>query len=255
MSATLAWPVSGPVLFARYAYGPNSLGYCGPEASAELFGEATTGFNDRPLRELATRFEGAYPYLALIARANGIADPLDYRVVDAYWIGNELLRAIGQRTFADSLDVRFRQRVSAAEWPWLQRKGADGALPVHAFHVLDVFPRLGLMRSGSTDRAMETMDSCRIRWGRVIDRVGDHLLVSASHLEMVDGVFRLAPPVVEQVQGWIDGAGLIGSPERVRAGDFVSIHWDWACEVLTPARLKALRYWTMREVGIANLTV
>ena len=43
---------------------------------------------DRGLRDLAAGFEGAYPYLELIAAANGIEDPLDTRVVDAYWIGN-----------------------------------------------------------------------------------------------------------------------------------------------------------------------
>ena len=35
-------PVSGPTLFARYAYGPNRLGLCGPDDAASLFG-ATTG--------------------------------------------------------------------------------------------------------------------------------------------------------------------------------------------------------------------
>ena len=47
---------SGPVLFARYAYGPNRLGYCGPDAIEELFGEAAGGADDRALRELARGF-------------------------------------------------------------------------------------------------------------------------------------------------------------------------------------------------------
>src|SRR5690242_20609398 len=83
-------PVSGPVLFARYAFGPNRLGYCGPEAVTELFEEGTAGHDDRALRELARGFEGAWPYLELIASANGLADPLDRWVVEAYWLGNEL---------------------------------------------------------------------------------------------------------------------------------------------------------------------
>ena len=33
---------SGPVLFARYAYGPNRLGLCGPDDAESLFGETTT---------------------------------------------------------------------------------------------------------------------------------------------------------------------------------------------------------------------
>ena len=89
-TARSAGPTSGPVLFARYAFGPNRLGYCGPDAVEELFGEGTIGGDDGALRELARSFEGAWPYLELIARANGLADPLDRRVVEAYWLGNPL---------------------------------------------------------------------------------------------------------------------------------------------------------------------
>jgi len=35
--------VPGPIRFARYAYGPNRLGYCGPDAADELLGEAAAG--------------------------------------------------------------------------------------------------------------------------------------------------------------------------------------------------------------------
>src|SRR3954451_5699142 len=78
--------VPGPIRFARYAYGPNRLGYCGPDAADELLGEAAAGGDLRRIRELAQGFEGAWPYLELIARSNGIAGPLDGRVVEAYWL-------------------------------------------------------------------------------------------------------------------------------------------------------------------------
>src|SRR4249919_2138534 len=93
----------GPVRFARYAYGPNRLGYCGPDAADELLGEATEGGDLRRIRELARGFEGAWPYLELIARANGIADPLDGRVVEAYWLGNRLLDGVPVGMFGESL--------------------------------------------------------------------------------------------------------------------------------------------------------
>lgn len=244
---------SGPLLFARYAYGPNRLGYCGPDAADELLGEGSPkGGDDRALRQLARQFEGAYPYLQLIARANGMADPLDRRVVDAYWLGNDLLQRVQPRALGDSLDLRFRRRLDADGWRWLAEKPAAGALPVHAFHVLDVFPRLGLIRSGERDRVLETIDSCRIRWGRVLERDGDALVVAAVPLQMVAGKLELAAPRVQRVQGWRDGTGFI---DLVRPGDIVSIHWDWACEVLSPARLAALLAWTDRELKLANQTI
>src|SRR3954468_8074564 len=99
----IAVDVPGPIRFARYAYGPNRLGYCGPDAADELLGEAADGGDLRRIRELATAFEGAYPFLELIAHSNGIADPLDDRVVEAYWLGGELLEGVPVRAFGASV--------------------------------------------------------------------------------------------------------------------------------------------------------
>ena len=243
---------SGPALFARYAFGPNRLGYCGSDAVDELFGEVTAGHDDRALRELARSFEGAWPYLELIARANGLPDPLDRRVVEAYWLGNSLLDRVGPRRLGESLEARFRPRVRPEGWRWLAGKPEAGGVPVHAFHVLDVFPRVGLLRTGSIDGALTVMDSCRIRWGRVLERDGDHLVVNAVPLVMTDGKISLGPPRVERVQAWRDGVGFVDGTEP---DDVVAIHSSWACDRLSPRRLADLLAWTMREIDVANLTL
>ena len=242
----------GPIRFARYAFGPNRLGYCGPDEAGELFQQATVGGDLARLRDLAAQFEGAYPYLCLIARSNDVADPLHPAVVEAYWLGGGLLGNVPMRAFGDSLEARFRSRLRGDGWRWLGAKPEAGAAPNHAFHVLDVFPRLGFMRTGETDRALEVMDSCRIRWGRVLERDGDSLVVSAVPLEMVAGRLRLAGPRVERIRGWVDGTGFV---EDIAPGDVVSIHWDWACERLDAPRLTALRAATERELRLANQTI
>jgi uncharacterized protein DUF6390 len=243
---------SGPVLFARYAYGPNRLGYCGPDAVTELFEEGTTGTDDRALRELAHGFEGAWPYLELIARANGLADPLDRRVVEAYWLGNDLLDAVGPAALGASLATRFRPRLRPDGWRWLAGKPAAGAVPVHAFHVLDVFPRVGLIRTGAVDRALEVMDSCRIRWGRVLERDGEALVVNVVPLELVDGRLALGAARPERIQAWRDGAAFV---DGVHVGEVVSVHWSFACDRLAPHQLDGLVGWTRFELGIANETI
>lgn len=245
-------PAPGPVRFARYAFGPNRLGYCGPDEAGELFRQATLGREEGKLRELATQFEAAYPYLSLIAAGNGIPDPLDGRVVEAYWLGGRLLNGVGARRLGDSLEQRFRPRLDAGGWRWLGSKPEAGAVPSHAFHVLDVFPRVGMLRTGQADRVLEVMDSCRIRWGRVLERDGDSLVVSAVPLELVAGLLRLGPPRIERIRGWQDGSGFV---EDVTPGDVVSIHWDWACERLDAARLGALQRATADELQLANETI
>ena len=243
---------SGPALFARYAFGPNRLGYCGPDAVEELFGEGPVAGDDRALRQLAGSFEGAWPYLELIARANGLADPLDRRVVEAYWLGNRLLESVEPGLLARSLADRFRPRLRPGGWRWLAGKPSDGAVPVHAFHVLDVFPRIGLIRSGSIDHALEVMDSCRIRWGRVLERDGEWLVASVVPMVMTDGRLALGNARVERIQAWRDGVGFI---DGVEIGDVISIHWSWACDLLSARQLASLATWTARHIDIANLTI
>jgi hypothetical protein len=245
-------PASGPVLFARFAYGPNRLGYCGPDAVEQLFGEGTTKGDDRALRELARGFEGAWPYLELIARSSGLADPLDRRVVEAYWLGSPLLDSVDPGLFASSLASRFRPRLRPEGWRWLAGKPEDGAVPVHAFHVLDVFPRVGLLRSGSTDGALEVMDACRVRWGRVLERDGDWLVTNVVPLILVAGRLQLGPARAERIQAWRDGAGFV---DGVGAGDVIAIHWSWACDRLSPDQLARLVHWTSRELAVANHTI
>lgn len=243
---------TGPVLFARYAYSPNRLGLCGPDDAQALFGEATENGDDRELRALARGFEGAFPYLELIARANAIADPLDRRVVEAYWLGSALLDRVTPNLFGDSLRSRFRPRLDQPTWRWLESSAPGGAKPVHAFHVLDVFPKVGLMRSDQVDNVMRVMDACRIRWGRVLERDGDQLVVNAVPLALTDGKLTLGEPHIERITAWRDGHGFIGD---VAPGDVVSIHWDWACDVLGPDQVGRLIAWTRRELKLANETL
>src|SRR5690349_19147746 len=196
---------SGPVLFARYAYSPNRLGLCGPDDADALFGEASIGGDDRELRRLAQGFEGAYPYLRLIADANSIEDALDPRVVDAYWLGSPLLERVTPALFAASLRERFRPRLRSSTWRWLEHAPPIGGRPVHAFHVLDVFPKVGLMRGEQADRVIETMDACRVRWGRVLDRMGDQLVVNVVPLRLREGRLELGPAQVRRVTAWRSG--------------------------------------------------
>jgi hypothetical protein len=263
-SALRSSPPSGPVLFARYAFGPNRLGLCGPEDWRSLLELATSPAGttagrgtdaartvDRGLRDLAGRFEGAFPYLRLIADAHGIADPLDRRVVEGYWIGNVLSDCVDQSLLHGAMASRFRPRVTAGDWRWLEQKPAAGAHPTHAFHVFDVFPRLGGTR-GTVGDAVGLKDSCRIRWGRVRQVAGEHLVVDVEPLRLIDGRLTLGQARPQLVRRWLDGTGFVTD---VAVGDDVSIHWDWACEVLEAPRLEALRRRTLHQLALANQTL
>jgi hypothetical protein len=236
---------SGPVLFARYAYPPNRLGLCGPEAAPGALGRAAT-VDERELRALALGFEGAYPYLSLIAAENDIADPLDRRVVESYWLGGGLGPQVGPRSFHRQLSERFRDRTPLRDWRWLERALDGGAHPSHAFHVLEVFPRVGLLR-GESASVLETIDACRVRWGRVEGLASDRLVVSARRLELADGRLVLGAPVVEELRA------PVADPARpMRPGDWVSVHWGWACDRLSETQVARLARSTAAALDLAN---
>jgi hypothetical protein len=243
---------SGPVLFGRYAFGPNRLGYCGPDESTSLLAFAAAGTEDVGLRTLARGFEGAYPYLELIAAANDLADPLDRDVVEGYWLGNGLTASVRPRELHRSVEDRFRPRLAQSDWRWLESAVMAGARPVHAFHVFDVFPKVGLLRGEAVADVLATIDSCRIRWGRVEAVVGDSLIVSAVSLEMVGGRLRLAPPGLETVSRWLDGTGFV---DDVEPGEMVAIHWSWACDRLTPRQMHNLVAWTRLALWVTNRAI
>ncbi len=77
----------GRLMFAHYALMPNRLGYCGGSDNQTLFDYCVAHESDRGMDALIHQFQAAYPYLKFIAQANGIENPLDAKVVEAYWLG------------------------------------------------------------------------------------------------------------------------------------------------------------------------
>lgn len=172
----------GALLFVRYAFPPNELGYCGPSDSGELLGYGTSGVVDRGLAALARQFDGAWPYLELIAGALGISDPLDHQVVEAYWVGNSLLDRVGTTALGNSIEERFR-RLSGRQFSLLAESALAGGVPHHSFHVFGVYPWVGLLGDDrKADKALEVLDRCRIRWGQVVSATGDQVLVRSQPL-------------------------------------------------------------------------
>ena len=220
--------IAGPLLFARYAFPPNERGYCGPADNAALGGYATAGVTDPGLTQLAKQFEGAWPYLELIAAANGIADPLDRRVVEAYWVGNSLLEKARVAEYGTFLDERLRR--------------SGRAVPHHCFHVFCVYPWSGMLREGRTEPSLQVLDSCRISWGQVV--TVEPVKVVRRSLTWDGRALALGSSVPCQV-----GAGFITG---LRPGDWVSLHWSRVCDRLSASQLRALRRYTVRHLRLAN---
>jgi hypothetical protein len=211
----------GPALFGRYAFPPNVLGYCGPSdaglSEGLISAEAST-----ELARVVQQFEGAWPYLELIGGCTG-RDPLDVKVVEAYWIGNDLLDQIDTLVWGNSVDDRFRSRAGES-WSALNSGIVEGR-PNHAFHVFCVYPWVGLLQVVETNGSHVIVESRPLVWD------GEELTLGALRRETV------RQPVL--------GSGC-------DAGDTVALHWDYVCETLNPGQLDNLKHETRLHLELAN---
>jgi len=231
--------MTGAALFARYAFPPNELGYCGPDGAQVLLAGSSEGFEAEVARR-ARLFDGAWPYLEIIAATAGLTDPLDSRVVEAYWLGNELLELVDPAACAAELRERFAGQVTS-------RLGtATAALPHHSFHVFAVYPWVRMLGRGNDAVALSVLQQCRIRWGTVVRVDGERATVRSQPLVLVDGALTLGAEQEESARWSANGSSLVG---HLAEGDVVSLHWDWVCDTLTAEQVAALRRWTEAGQG------
>ena len=241
--------VAGPVLFARYAFPPNSHGYCGPADHEALFEYGVAGADDGGLRAMAQQFAGAWPYLELIAHATGLPDPLDRRVVEAYWVGSPRLDRVGTAAVGNSMEDRFRY-LTGPRFHTLAESVLAGGVPHHSFAVFCIYPWTGLLSDGrKAEHALTVLDRCRIRWGKVLATRGDQVVVEYSPLTFDGRTLGLGPAETETAVRSVDGTAMVTD---IREGDWVSLHWEWVCDTLAESQVRYLRDYTLRHLRIVN---
>lgn len=248
---------NGALKCARYAFAPNLYHYCGPETGGEMGAYLEAKTADRRLVEYLTKFETLYPYLTAIARANSISDPLDEKVVEAYWVGNLCLEKVGEQEVYEALTLGqgLYKRLKPKEMKWLLPKIDKGARLHHSFHVLNVFTRTGHRMVAQT---LETMDECRISWGRIITKKqiprskqisNSKFQIKSQKLIYSNAKLELVPATREVVVAQEELA------KSLNIGDYVSVHWGIVCDQINIAAVKQLNFYTQQSLKLANETL
>ncbi len=239
---------TGARLFAQYAYSPNKLGYCGPADSEALLELGAWGSTDADIESIARRFSGAWPYLSILAEQAGIADPLDKRVVRAYWTGGPLLRQVDRSKFGSTL-LEFIAGQAGHYWQHLTQELGSEAVATHGFHVFGVYPWTRMLLGELSTQPLIVLDSCRVRWGRMIAQDGDHVIARSRGLTWDGRQLGMTAPRQERVRVTIDGVSFVPGVKR---GDWLAMHWDWVCDVLSPVEVTQLRHWTRWQLQATN---
>ncbi|MDD5251293.1 MAG: DUF6390 family protein [Patescibacteria group bacterium] len=243
--------MDGLLRCTRYAFGPNRLHYCGPDANQEIFEHYRYGAADAGLLALLKDFKTMFPYLRLIAEANDIRDPFDERVVEAYWIGNELLDRVDIARFYRSLvdDHELKRKFDLKTFEVVAEKLRHAAVPHHSFHVFDIWKRTGNLE---TEHTLDSLDSCRIGWGRVIEVDGPKIIVETEPVVLENGKLALGKPIRRRLTRGLESLSDI---EQLQLGDLVTYHWGVPCETVTEEQVARLRKYTMRHLDLANQTL
>ena len=244
--------MQGLLKCARYAFSPNKLKYCGPnDKNFQLFSHIVEEVEDQGLAEILDDFQAMYPYLKLIADENNIKDPLDERVVEAYWIGNELLEGVKVKGFYNHLTEErdLKKRFKKKDLKWMVNKVPAGAKVHHSFHVFNIFNKSDHEAKPHT---VPTMDNCRISWGEVVSKAKDKLKVKTQELVYIDGGLELKSGKLKEISWRIGDKELI---KGLKKGDLITMHWGWVCEKVSKFQVRNLEYFTKYHLKLANLTI
>lgn len=240
----------GLLLCAKYSAAPNFFGYCGPDKNANLADHLHENIADREVEVILSEFETLHLNLTLIARENKIPNVFDSKVVEAYWVGNDLLQHIKPQNYTALLSEKFKLPVKLGDegFAGIRRKMHSYRLyPHHSFHVFNIFKRTGNDPSFHT---LKTMDECRISWGKVVAVKPDFgYTVETRPLILTGTKLSFGKPLRRDIH--IDYKGKTVYTKAV-AGDWISFHWGRFCDVLSEAQMKHLEFYTRQAVAFFN---
>ena len=180
----------------------------------------------------------------------GIADPLDYRLVESYWLGGGIGADLDPDGFVDELLAIIGPQAGHYWWH-LTADLAGEAAGNHCFHVFGVYPWSRFLgRNGSLDeQPLSVLDNCRITWGTVLSRDGGDVEVSCRQL-LWDG-HALSCPSRRRAGSTSGPTGTARCPTW-QSETRLRFHWGRLCGRLQPEQIRALADSTTRQLHATN---
>ncbi len=235
--------MDGAELAVRFSFITNKLRLCGPEEGNKVFLRYLEKRDNRQeVLDSIKKFEGLYPYLSAIAEKHG-KELLDKEVVEAYWIGNNLLDDFTSEDMKKIILHLTKRGLPKSIAETRIKKLPQGMVPHHNFNVYYV----GVGNtSGTVPVTLQNMDNCRISSGKVIDFVHGNLLVKTNSL-VFDGKYSKKEDVktIQYMPEYLDA----------KKGDTIAIHWGFAVMALNEAQRNNLERYDERILEKINNSV
>ena len=235
----------------RYSFMPNKLGYCGPSNISDLILEYISNkdssaserkeFVGEQILNSLSKFEALGAYLRLIAGKNKL-QWFDYRVAEAYWIGNELLGNVSAKDIRNLILNEFSKpeflgsEISAK----LAEKVPENVTAHHVFHVFNINSL-----TKKVPAVIENLDKCRISWGEVLrSSRANTLEISYTPIVLENEKFVFGNETKKQIHNYFN--------DKIVQSDVVSFHWDSFCEKLNTKKLENLKKFTLENLEAIN---
>ncbi|MEI7604101.1 MAG: DUF6390 family protein [bacterium] len=215
---------SGLKLCAYFAGKPNAMHYCGTDSAINSISDCIVSGNCSSLREEYSHFKALYAYLKLYGEKFGL-DYFDKKIIEAYWIGNELLEQFDRNDFftlLDNLESNGAPKLFIYEQREKFEKVNVRFIPHHAFNV--TFIGVGNV-TGSVEYNIENINNCLIRYGN-ISNIDDDKVTVNTYKYQIENTILIRKNCEEEL-----GLNKTFFP-YVKIGDSVAFHWKDLCNIL-----------------------
>jgi hypothetical protein len=231
-------------LASRFSSITNRLRYCGPKDAYKDFYLLLSGkkYDRKKITEHFIKYEGLYVYFKALSEKHNL-DIFDYRVVEAYWLGNELLDGFSRDELRDILNGLTQRGLPKEYAETLSVKLPFNMNPHHSFNVL--FVGVG-KTTGSVPTNLLTMNKCSISVGKVHEITQRQLVVSVNPLVMHEELLSYGKPEIQYVEH-----DELFTP-KLKKGDMVALHWDFACKILEDKEADNIVKYTQKNIESLN---
>ena len=229
---------------AKYSFITNKLRYCGPNDCYLKFLEYIKNPTDELAKEIKSyikRFEGLLPYLELIAKKHnlGLFHP---KVIEAYWIGNELLDEFTNEDLKEIIDALAKRGLPKSYADKLINNIPKGMLPHHSFNV--IYVGVGKV-TGSVAFNIENINNCLIRKAEIKEVKKNKVIVKHSPYVFENNLLILGIEIETEFDYLREFVNL-------NKGDVVSIHWNFVVDKLENEQYNNLVKYTEINVNRLN---
>lgn len=222
-------------LESRFSFAPNTLGYCGLKSAGQAFKKCIRERKCMGVKNELKNFITLYPYLRTLAEITKL--PWDsYSVIEAYWLGNDLLKKAKPEDYNLLLKYFKKQGVPDFFIEELKTKKPKVFIPNHLFQVLHV----GVGRaSGAVPFNISNINNCMIRWGKIEKIKDQKAIVNLNSLKKNKNKYS-SIKLREEIpfKSWLT--------KKLKAGEMVATHWNLIVKVLTKKEEENLNFWTQR---------